>query len=175
MFSVNVPVSGRTKQLANRIHPDLIQFQRMRDRHTLVLKRFDDSLLERGLSPNQQVAAFRHLLRPLAANTAPFTVRATHIDTFDEPPVGSAPVVYLAIESEPLMEFHRRLVSEFGPIDGLEGEKYTPHVTLARGGATAVADRLSEMTVDPIEWRVTSLDIWDPQFREIAGRISLTE
>ncbi|MGM0604793.1 MAG: 2'-5' RNA ligase family protein [Halobacteriota archaeon] len=176
MFSLNVPVSGRVRRLANDLYPELARFDRVRERHSIVLKRFDDRAFDTGpgVTPDRQVSTFRHRIRPIVAETTPFTVRATGIDAFDVPTTGSAPVVYLAIESDGLRRLHDRLVDAFGAVESLEGSEYTPHVTLARGGARDVAARLLDREFEPIEWRVGAIDIWDPRFREVAGTVSLT-
>ncbi len=81
------------------------------------------------------------------------------------------PLAYLLIESPALFEIHERLCSVFEPIEGLEGDDYVPHVTIARGGD---ADRLEGTKADePITWTVDSLILWAATYGEPETRISL--
>jgi len=174
VFSLNVPVSGRVRRLANELYPELVSFDRIRDRHTLVLKRFGENLFEHPhRESTHHVATLKREVRPIAESTEPFSIRLTHIDTFDVPTDGSAPVVYLAVESEGLWDLHYRLTDAFGAVPRLEADEYTPHVTLARDGEQSVADRLCEREIEPIEWTVSRLGIYDARFRESAGEIPL--
>jgi len=177
MFSLNVPVPREVDQFSNEIHPQLAAFDRIRDRHSLCLKRFgaDDVNGPGGPTPEKErtLAELRERLRPLLAGTGPFDVQLPEIDYFENPTKGTAPVVYFAVESDVLRRLHRRLCAAFDPIEGLEGDDYTPHVTLARGGDVADAEALAAMDFDPIEWRVHALDIFDPDFREPAASLEL--
>lgn len=194
MFSLNVPLPPAVGGLAADLHPKLSGFDRVRDRHTLVCKRLgvDDvpdrvasavrpgpedvgSAAEPSPPKPDALAALREDLRPLLSGTDPFDVAVTGIDVFDAPASGSRPVAYLAVESDALVRLHRRLCAAYGAIDGIEGDDYVPHVTLARGGNPepgVVADLVSA-EVDPIRWRVHALDLYDPEFREVAATIDL--
>ncbi|MFD1570883.1 2'-5' RNA ligase family protein [Halorubrum laminariae] len=197
MFSLNVPIPLAVGRLASDLHPKLSGFDRVRDRHTLVCKRFgvadvaertdenvtvgpdaDPAGVEADdARPPRPVALDRlreRLRRPLAG-TSPFRVAVTGVDTFDAPASGARPVVYLTIESDGLVRLHRRLCAVFGPIEGIEGDDYVPHVTLARGGNPdpgVVADLLAS-EFEPIRWRVHALDVWDPEVREVAATMDL--
>ena len=191
MFSLNVPLPPTIDRLASDLHPKLSGFDRVRDRHTLVCKRFGvadvrrggregDGERERGASgeaPPRREALDRlrdRLRRPLGP-ADPFKVTVTGVDVFDAPRSGSRPVVYLAVESGGLDRLHRRLCAAFGAVEGIEGDDYVPHVTLARGGNPepgAVAD-LVGAAFDPIRWRVHALDVWDPEYREVAATVEL--
>ena len=187
MFSLNVPLAPAVDRLADDLHPKLSGFDRVRERRTLVCKRFGVADVRDGEPegadeadrdvPSRQAALDRlrvRLRRPLAG-TDPFEVAVTGIDVFDAPRSGSRPVVYLAVESDGLVHLHRRLCAAFGAIEGIEGEEYVPHVTLARGGNPepgAVAD-LVAAEFDPIRWRVHALDVWDPEYREVAASVDL--
>lgn len=164
MFSLNVPVPGSVSRLADDLQPALFGFERVREDHTLLAKRIGD--------PDHFDVRTHEVRRALRGQPA-FEVRITGVDYFEQPTVGTAPVVYLAVESPGLLELHDRLVDEFGAIDGLEGEDYTPHVTLARGGDLASAERAAERGVDPVAWTVTELEFFDAGYREVAGRMSL--
>jgi len=104
----------------------------------------------------------------------PFPVAVIGIDIFDAPASGSAPVLYLVIESDALVRVHRRLCAAYGAIAGIEGDDFVPHITVARGGnpEPGVAD-LVGAEFEPIRWRVHALDLYDPEFREVAATIDL--
>ncbi|WP_418285458.1 2'-5' RNA ligase family protein [Halorubrum sp. DTA46] len=183
MFSLNVPLPPSVRRLATDLHPKLSGFDRVRRRHTLVCKRFGvEDVPDRvtgvdraGLPKPDALAALRDDLRPLLAGIDPFDVAVTGIDVFDAPASGSRPVVYLAVESDGLVRLHRRLCAAYGAIEGIEGDRFIPHVTLARGGNPepgVVAD-LVAAEFDPIRWRVHALDAYDPEFREVAATIDL--
>jgi hypothetical protein len=181
VFSLNVPIPPAVGRLADDLQPKLSGFDRVRGRHTLVCKRFGVDDVVGGIDgddPPPRPAALEtlrdRLRRPLAG-TSPFAVEVAGIDAFDSPAAGSGPVVYLAVESEALVRLHRRLCAVFGAVDGIEGDAYVPHVTLARGGGAASEpiERLRRIEFDPIRWRVHALDLYDPEFREIAATIEL--
>jgi hypothetical protein len=157
--SLNVPVPGRVRRLAADRRPALAAFDRVRDRHSLVCKRFE--------SPPDR-AALDATLRDAPA----FEAAVTAVDYFEAPVRGPGPVVYLAVESPGLRALHRRLVERFGAVPGLEGEAYVPHVTLARGGSVAAADRLAG-PVERVEWTVSALRAWDDERREALRSIPL--
>ncbi|MFO8114099.1 MAG: 2'-5' RNA ligase family protein [Halorubrum sp.] len=197
MFSLNVPLPPAVDHLAADLHPKLSGFDRVRDRHTLVCKRLGvedvpDRVAGGGRSgragspddapggdpivlKEDAIAALREDLRPLLSGTDPFDVAVTGVDVFDAPASGSRPVVYLAVESDGLVRIHRRLCAAYGAVEGIEGDDFVPHVTLARGGNPepgTVAD-LVATEFDPIRWRVHALDLYDPEFREVAATIDL--
>lgn len=163
MYSLNVPVPGRVARLASDLFPYLAPFDRVRDRHTLVCKRFEDTEFDR----------LHEQLRRVLAGQPAFEARVTDIRFFEAPPRGAAPVVYLAVESPGLADLHRALTDEFGAVDGLEGDEYVPHVTLARGGSLADARAVASQSIEPVEWTVSQLDIYDSSFRETVASISL--
>ncbi|SFL40297.1 2'-5' RNA ligase superfamily protein [Halogranum rubrum] len=163
MYSLNVPVPGGVRRLASELHPRLTAFDTVRDRHTLVAKRLGDDSLDRH----------RERLRLPLRDVSPFEARVTGIDFFERPTKGSAPVVYLVVESPGLFALHDRLCEEFGSIDGLEGDDYVPHVTLARGGTLEDAEALAALDIDPVTWTVSTLDLWNGKFRESAATLRL--
>lgn len=168
MFSVNVPVPGRVRQLASRLHPRLVAFDRVREEHTLVVKRLGDP------DPGERPAVEGRVRRALAG-TRPFEVRITGIDLFEDPPAGPGPVVYLAVEGAGLLAAHERLCEAFDPVDGLEGDGYVPHVTLARGGPIERARELADREVDAVAWTVTALEFHENRDGDRVGRIELTD
>jgi len=150
--SINVPVPGRVRRLAADRRPALAAFDRVREEHSMVCKRFERP-------PD------RRALDDALAGTPAFEAAAVAVDFFADPPRGPAPVLYLAVESPGLVALHRRLVERFGAVRGLEGDDYTPHVTLARGGTRAAAERLAGPLADPVTWTVSRLLAWDAERR----------
>jgi 2'-5' RNA ligase len=163
VFSLNAPVPGTVARLAGDLRARLLAFDRLRDRHTLVVKRFEE----------RDDAAVRRRLRRAMHPTPAFEARTDGIGVFADPPAGAAPVVYLRVESPGLRDLHDRLVDEFGAIEGLEGEAFVPHVTLARGGSLSDARALAGTPVDDVTWTVSRLVVWDPTYREQVGSVSL--
>ncbi|MFB6159938.1 MAG: 2'-5' RNA ligase family protein [Haloferacaceae archaeon] len=160
MDSLNVPVPGRVRRVAADLHPELVAFDFIRERHGLLCKRFERT--------PDKVA-----LRDALAGTPAFEAAVTGIDYFTDPPHGSAPVVYLTVESPGLVRLHERLAERFDAVPGLEGEGYDPHVTLARGGDEADAARLAEREIDRVSWTVSRLERFDAEYREAIGTVSL--
>lgn len=150
MYSLNVPVPGQVKRVADGLHPQLVGLDRVRDTHSLLLKRLGDP------GPGEQ-AGIQQRARRALAGTAPFEARITGIDTFPDPPAGPGPVVYLVVESEGLRAAHERLCEVFDPVEGMEGDEYDPHVTLGRGGPPDVVEALTARDVEPVEWTVGEL------------------
>ena len=161
-----MPIPGSVERLAADLHPRLVAFDRIRDRHGIVCKRFETD--ESGYDH------LRERLRVALSPTPAFEVRVTGIDAFETPVRGPGPVVYLAVESPGLVDLHRRLVEAFGAVDGeLEGEGYVPHVTLARGGDADAVARLRDADIEPITWTVSELQLWSQTRREAAWTVSL--
>ncbi len=167
MYSLNVPIPGAVSSLATNLAREWpTATARTRRNQTLVLKRL-------GQGPAVTFDHLRAKAREVLAGTAPFAVRVQGIDQFSTVPDGPAPVVYLAVESQELFALHKRLVAAFDPVDDIEGPNYEPHVTIARGGDPAVARRLTQREIDPIEWTVDELEFYDARREERAGRLSL--
>lgn len=181
MFSLNVPLPPAVARLAADLHLKQSGFGRLRDRHTLVCKRFGvEDVPDRvgsgaGAPKPAALAALREDLRPLLAGTDPLDVAVTGLDVFDAPASGSRPVAYLAVESNALARLHHQLCAAYDAVEGIEGDDYVPHVTVARGGNPepgVVADLVSA-EIDPIRWRVGAMEVYDPEFREVAATIEL--
>lgn len=169
MLSLNVPLPGRVRAQIEVLRPALGGFERVREEPTLVVKRF-------GRLDADEAARVESEVRTVLAGAPAFEARLDGLGSFADPPAGPAPVVYLAVESPGLEQLHDRLVEAFGAVDGLEGEDYVPHVTLARGGvadAPAALDRLADVDVEPVRWTVTELWFWDARHGERVGRVSL--
>ncbi|MFB6303703.1 MAG: 2'-5' RNA ligase family protein [Haloferacaceae archaeon] len=160
MDSLNAPVPGAVRRIASDLAPHLAAFDRLRDRPSLVVKRFEGHV--------DRVA-----VREALAGAPAVEACVAGVDYFADPERGPGPVVYLAVESPGLHRIHRRLVDRFGAVPGLEGAEYVPHVTLARGGDVAAAERLADRSVDPVTWTVSRLDCWDAEHDERVGSIAL--
>ncbi len=165
MYSVTVPVPGRVRKLAADLYPSLVGFEDVRETHSCLLKRLGEA---DHVAPLQQRAH-----RALEGTTA-VDATITGLDYFADPPLGSAPVVYLAVDSPGLERIHDALTERFEPIAGLEGNDYVPHVTVARGGDVETAARLADREIDPIEWTVTELEFWNGVQRLPVSRIQLS-
>ncbi len=183
MFSVNVPLPPTIGRVADDLHPKLAGFDRVRERRTLVCKRIDandvinsDARGDHNPDRSRALGRLREMLRPVLADVDPFDAAVTGIGVFEAPTAGPGPVVHLTVESGALVSLHRRLCASFDPVEGVEGDAYVPHVTLARGGGAvddAVVDTLVDVDVDPVVWRVDGLELYDTAVREVAGRVGL--
>lgn len=157
-YSCNVPVPSAVSRLARGLAADLIDAT-PRDRHTLVAKRLGDG----------DPRTFAREVREAIEGIPPFAARVDGVDLFRDPPTGTAPVAYLAVESPGLRRLHAALCERFDPIEGLEGDDYDPHVTIARGGD---AHRIAGREVD-LEWTVDAVFVWSAGYGEAVERISL--
>ncbi|WP_254762669.1 2'-5' RNA ligase family protein [Natrinema marinum] len=164
MYSVNVPVPGRVRRLADRLYPDLVGFETVREDHSCLLKRLGEA---------DHVAQLQHRAHRALEGAPAVEAEITGIDYFADPPLGSAPVVYLAVESPGLEGIHADLTEAFGTVEGLEGGDYVPHVTLARGGDVETAKRLADREVESVGWTVSELEFWDGTYKLPVSRVSL--
>lgn len=172
MFSLNAPVPGQVRRLASDLHPELTRFDRIRERHTLLVKRFDTGLDDDADSLPRLRERLRPLLRRYGGSG--IDLRVTGLDYFETPTRGPGPVIYLVVESSDLRALHHQLCDAFGTVAGMEGDEYVPHVTLARGGSvTDAADLVDRRSVDPVEWTANELRIRDSRYREDAARLPL--
>ena len=164
MYSVNVPVPGRVRTLANELYPDLVGFEHVREEHSCLLKRLGEA---------DHVAQLQHRAHRALEGAPAVEAQITEIDYFEDPPLGSAPVVYLAVESPGLESIHDDLTEAFEVVKELEGDDYVPHVTLARGGDLETAKRLADREIEPIKWTVNGLEFWDGTYKLPVSRVSL--
>ena len=175
MFSLNVPVPGEVRRLAGDLHPELVGFDRVRERHTLLVKRFDTALDDDADSLPRLRERLRPLLREAQTGAAAggIDLRVTGLDYFEAPPRGPGPVVHLRVEGRGLDALHDRLCDAFGTVTGMEGAAYVPHVTFARGGRIADAVEVSDTEIDPIAWTAGELRIRDSRYQEDAALLPL--
>jgi len=164
VYSVNVPVPGRVRQLADRLYPELVGFETVREDHSCLLKRLGEA---------DHVAQLQHRAHRALEGAPAVEAEITGIDYFADPPLGSAPVVYLAVESPGLEGIHADLTEAFDVVEGLEGTDYVPHVTLARGGDIETAKRLADREIEPVRWTVSELEFWDGTYKLPVSRVSL--
>jgi 2'-5' RNA ligase len=166
VYSLNVPLPGPVAARAGEIARDLPDAEpRDRGARTLVVKRL-------GTGDAERYHAIEARVREALAGTAPFAARVDRVDVFETVPVGTAPVVYLAVESPGLVALHDRLCDVFERVDDIEGEGYVPHVTVARGGSLETA-RAVAGSIDPIEWAVDELALFDAERGQFVSRVSL--
>ncbi|MBX0322550.1 2'-5' RNA ligase family protein [Halomicroarcula sp. F13] len=167
MYSLNVSLPSSVTALAGRLARDVPRAQaRPRGEHTLVVKRL-------GGGDHAAYARIEGCARDALRGTDPFAVRVTGVEQFETAVTGPSPVVYLAVESPGLRALHERLCGEFDPVDRMEGDAYVPHVTVARGGDPAAADRLVDRELDPIEWTVEELVFHDADRGQSVSRVTL--
>lgn len=165
MYSLNAPVPGTVAALASELARDLPAARaRTRGEHTLCVKRLDDD------APYGHIEA---TAREALAGQPAFESRVTGIDYFAEAVTGTSPVVYLVVESPALRRLHERLVEYFDPVADIEGEAYTPHVTVARGGSLARAREVAGRDIDPVTWTVSDLQFWDAKRGQSVSQLSL--
>jgi len=165
VYSLNVPVPAAVARLATDLSRELPAARaRGRGEHTLVCKRLGD-----GERYHRLEARAREAL----SGVDPFDARVTGVDQFREAVTGTAPVVYLAVESPGLERLHDHLCGVFDPVEGIEGPEYVPHVTVARGGSPEHATALCGRSIDPVEWTVTELAVRDAKRGQSASTVRL--
>jgi 2'-5' RNA ligase len=169
-YSVNAPVPPAVHRLAADLAPSLVGFDRVREDLSLIVKRLGDH-------DAAAVPAVADRVRRALAGAPAVEARVAEVAAFREPPAGPAPVIYLAVESPGLHDLHGRLCDAFDPVPGIEGEGYTPHVTIARGagdgpGRDPAADLVGR-AVGPATWTVDELRLYDARRGETADRFRL--
>lgn len=168
MYSLNVPLPPAVHEAIDSIRPALVGFDRVRDgrTRTLVVKRLDAD------DRREYLGAARRAREALGGAPA-FEARITSVGVFEDPPHGRGPVAYLGVESPGLRSIHDRLAEALGALPGLEGEEYTPHVTLARGGDDRAIDRLRNAPLEAVTWTVDELEFYDARHDERIEAVSL--
>lgn len=167
MYSLNVPVPGQVARIASDIARELPAARaRARGEHTLGVKR---------LGTDQDIAYSRleAKVRDLLGGQPTFELCVTEVDYFVDPPTGTAPVVHLTVESPGLVALHEQLANVFEPREGIEGDGYNPHVTVARGGRLETAKRVCERDIEPVTWTASELIFWDAIHKKPVSTVSL--
>lgn len=166
MYSLNAQVPPDVASLAVELSAEVPMARpRSRGDHTLVVKRFDDT--------NESYARLEARAREVLSGAPACEARVADIGLFEEAVTGTSPVVYLRVESQGVETLHERLIEAFGPVASIEGDAYTPHVTIARGGRLDAARDLASRDIDPIEWVVDEIAFWDAKRSQPVSRISL--
>lgn len=167
MYSLNVPVPTQVASAASDLSQELPRARaRTRGEHTLGVKRLAS---DRDAPYSRIEAQTRDLLR----GQPPFEARISEVGVFENPPVGTAPVVYFAVESPELLALHDRLAERFGIVsEAIEGDNYSPHVTIARGGSREMAERAAG-DIEPMTWSVDQLLFWDAAHDQPVSTVSL--
>ncbi|MDL0131163.1 2'-5' RNA ligase family protein [Halobacterium salinarum] len=173
MYSVNAPVPAAVNELAAELRPALTEFDRVRERHeqTLLVKRVP-------ASDRKELRTAWQTAQDALDGAPAVEARVSEVDTFENPPNGSSPVVYLAVESPGIHRLHERLCSVFDPVPVMEGgDDYDPHVTLARDadgfqGRRAV-DAIDGRQVGPVTWTIDELYLYDAEYGERVDTLSL--
>lgn len=167
MYSLNVPLPSAVTSLAGRLARELpLARARPRGEHTLVAKRL-------GGGDHAAYARLEARAREAMRGTDPFGVRVTGVEQFETAATGASPVVYLAVESRGLLTLHERLCASFDAVEGMEGDDYVPHVTVARGGEAVAARQLVDRAIEPVEWTVEELAFFDAERGQSVSRVSL--
>ncbi|UWG49110.1 2'-5' RNA ligase family protein [Halanaeroarchaeum sp. HSR-CO] len=168
MYSLNVPLPSAVHEAVDALRPALVGFDRIRDgrTRTLVVKRLDADDRREYLGAERRARA--------ALSGAPaFEARIGSVGVFEDPPHGRGPVAYLGVESPGLRSLHERLADALGALPDLEGDEYTPHVTLARGGDDRAFERLRNAPLETVSWTVDELEFYDARHGERIESVSL--
>ncbi|MFW6447977.1 MAG: 2'-5' RNA ligase family protein [Halobacteriota archaeon] len=167
MYSVNASVPAAVEGLRADLADELAGFERVVEVPTLVVKR-----LGRQRSSALELVAGR--IEAALEGWGPVAARIDELGVFVDPPSGTGPVVYLAVESPGLRALHRDLVDAIGVANpAVEGANYVPHVTLARDGNRAAAAALSGRSVGPLEWTVDRLVLYDARHGQAVSHYTL--
>lgn len=167
MYSLNAPVPAAVATLADELAVRLTGARsRPRGTRTLVVKRL-------ATADPAGYARLEAKARETLAGTAPCKARITSVDLFEAVPSGTAPVVYLHVESPGLEALHDDLCGPFEPVADIEADDYVPHVTIARGGNVETARSVAASDVEPIEWDVDELVFWDATHEQSVSHVSL--
>jgi len=173
-YSLNVPLPGAIYDRLHSLLPHLQGCPQRRRDPTLVCKRVPTT--PPGAPPS--VGHLRTELAPaIAAAGAVLTdgcaVTIRGVDTFETPPSGTAPVLYLAVDSPELLRLHAALCTHLEPVAGLEAAAYVPHVTVARGCPRAHIDGAIAAGVEPLSFHVDALELYDSRYRAPVTRFAL--
>jgi 2''-5'' RNA ligase len=173
-YSLNVPLPGAIYDRLHGLLPHLSECSQRRRDPTLVCKRIPTA----GQADPPGVSHLRTELAPAVAaagavltDGCPVTIRG--VDTFDAPPGGAAPVLYLGVDSPALQRLHAALCGHLEPVAGLEATAYVPHVTVARGCPPSSIDGAVTAGVEPLSFHVDALELYDSRHRAAVTRFAL--
>ena len=166
VYSLNVAIPGEIHALTERLRPQLLTCDTIRDTKTLVVKRFP-------ATDRDELTRAQKKTRDALRGTDPFRIRVTGVEQFEIPASGDGPVLFLAIDSPALEAIHDRLVTVFDAAPGIEGEDYRPHITIARGGDPEVVEDILQTEIEPLSVAVNRLIYWDAQRNLPTGELRL--
>ncbi len=167
VYSLNAECPEEISDISDRYEHLLAPFERIREDHTLLVKRFHRR------SPRTIEEIELELERRLTY-WAPIPARVDGFGAFVDPPGGVGPVIYLTVKSPGLIELHRELVDIFGTVvETIEGDHYVPHVTVARGGERTAIRPLTEKSIESVDWLIDELVLWDARYDQPVRRYTL--
>lgn len=167
MYSLNAALPPAIVERREALAASLEPFDTVRDPLTLVVKRF-------GARSPDAVDRLDRAVGELLGGWGPIAARNDGVDAFVDPPAGPGPVVYLTVDSPGLVALHEALAERFGLADvTIEGPRYVPHITLARGGSRADLDALTGRSLAPIEWTVDEVLLWTARYDRPVTRYPL--
>ncbi len=160
MWSLNVTIPQKVSRLIEEMAPALWNWEEICEDPTLVIKRFETKTAKEETE-----------IRLLLEKIEPFDVQIGNIRTFDIAQRGISPVLYIEVESPGIEALHEMLVGIFGCVKGIEGQDYTPHITLARGECREYIE--FEERPDPIQWEADELEFWHSGKMQKRNKIKL--
>lgn len=167
MYSVNVPVPPELGRIAADLAAELERFDRVIRDRTLLVKRL-------GRRRTRDLDDLWSTVADVLGDWGPIEARTAGIDVFTDPPSGGGPVIYLAVESPGLEAVHAELAAAVGVVNpAVEGDRYVPHVTLARGGNRAAIPAVTGRTVPTLTWTVESVELFDARHRQVVRTLPL--
>ena len=162
MWSLNVSIPQNIVRAIEEITLGVKGWEEICEEPTLVIKRFEKKDLDGHVKSE---------IRFLLENVEPFGIEIGNLERFDVAERGSSPVLYLEVKSPEVKALHENLVDVFGSVEGIEGENYIPHITIARGGSGDYIE-FSGLSCDT-GWIVEMLEFWDRGERKKRSKIIL--
>lgn len=167
VYSVNAPVPGAVDGVRASLAPRLERFDRTVEDPTLLVKRL-------GRRRDRELDGLAGSIATVLDGWGPIEARLDGVDAFMDPPSGTGPVVYLAVESPGLEALHDDLVRALGVVNPtIEGSNYVPHVTVARGGDRPAAVEAIGIEVERVRWTVDALALHDARHGQSIRAFSL--
>ena len=162
MWSLNVSIPQNIVRAIEEVALGVRGWEEICEEPTLVIKRFEKRDLDGHVKSE---------IRFLLESVEPFGIEIENLERFDVAEKGSSPVLYLEVKSPEVKALHETLVDVFGSVEGVEGENYIPHITIARGGSGDYTV-FSGLSCDT-GWTVEMLEFWDRGERKKRSKIIL--
>ena len=162
MWSLNVSIPQNIIRAIEEVTLGVRGWEEICEEPTLVIKRFEKKDLDGHVKSE---------IRFLLESVEPFGIEIGNLERFDVAERGSSPVLYLEIKSPGVKALHENLIDIFGSVEGVEGENYIPHITIARGGSGDYIE-FSGLSCDT-GWTVEMLEFWDGGERKKRSKIIL--